>query len=204
MIEDELKQIEEESKALQETLPKVKNYTENGNMTESEVTNTNETYEELTERLLKVASSIQESAKSLGQEEIDLSPRINKIQLLKDECQKQSNDCVNDENKNISKENEENSSQEILDCKELKHIAVGKEDQSARMNNSQLDLNDFQESIENKAETISQEILDSKELKHIAVGKEDKSDRMNNGQLDLNDFQESIKNKAETDISSMN
>merc|ERR1719228_2785499 len=153
MIEDELKQIEEESKALQETLPKVKNYTENGNMTESEVINTNETYEELTERLLKVANTIQESAKSLGQEEIDLSPRINKIQLLKEECQRQPSESLDEGNTNIPKENEEKISQEIIECEELNQPAAGKEDQTARMSNSQPVLDDFKKAIENETET---------------------------------------------------
>merc|ERR1711970_840233 len=53
----------------------------------AEVISPAESYEELTERLLKVAESIQDSAKRLGNDDIDLTPRIDRIQNLRDECQ---------------------------------------------------------------------------------------------------------------------
>merc|ERR1712106_838196 len=80
IIEEELRQIEEQYKAVQEQA--CQDVTE-GN---EEIVPT-ESYEELTERLLKVAESIQESAKRLGNEDIDLAPRIDRIQNLRDECQ---------------------------------------------------------------------------------------------------------------------
>merc|ERR1711892_1399164 len=80
IIEEELRQIEEQYKAVQEQA--CQDVTE-GN---EEIVPT-ESYEELTERLLKVAESIQDSAKRLGNEDIDLAPRIDRIQNLRDECQ---------------------------------------------------------------------------------------------------------------------
>merc|ERR1712106_1169685 len=80
IIEEELRQIEEQYKAVQEQVGQ--DVTE-GN---EEIVPT-ESYEELTERLLKVAESIQDSAKRLGNEDIDLAPRIDRIQNLRDECQ---------------------------------------------------------------------------------------------------------------------
>jgi len=79
-IEEELRLIEEQYKAVQEQASQ--------DVTAgSEVITPAESYEELTERLLKVAESIQDSAKRLGNEDIDLSPRIDRIQSLRDECQ---------------------------------------------------------------------------------------------------------------------
>merc|ERR1719513_524102 len=72
MIEEELRQIEEQYKAVQDET--------------TEVISPAESYEELTERLLKVAESIQDSAKRLGNDDIDLTPRIDRIQNLRDEC----------------------------------------------------------------------------------------------------------------------
>merc|ERR1711892_1453481 len=80
IIEEELRQIEEQYKAVQEQVGQ--------DVTEgNEEIVTTESYEELTERLLKVAESIQDSAKRLGNEDIDLAPRIDRIQNLRDECQ---------------------------------------------------------------------------------------------------------------------
>jgi len=79
MIEEELRQIEEQYKAVQEQASQ----DESAN---NEVISPAESYEELTERLLKVAESIQDSAKRLGNDDIDLTPRIDRIQNLRDEC----------------------------------------------------------------------------------------------------------------------
>merc|ERR1712142_354728 len=79
MIEEELRQIEEQYKAVQEQVSQ----DESAN---NEVISPAESYEELTERLLKVAESIQDSAKRLGNDDIDLTPRIDRIQNLRDEC----------------------------------------------------------------------------------------------------------------------
>merc|ERR1719153_240125 len=78
MIEEELRQIEEQYKAVQE---------QSGQDETAEVMSPAESYEELTERLLKVAESIQDSAKRLGNDDIGLTPRIDRIQNLRDECQ---------------------------------------------------------------------------------------------------------------------
>ena len=78
MIEEELRQIEEQYKAVQE---------QSSQDETAEVMSPAESYEELTERLLKVAESIQDSAKRLGNDDIDLTPRIDRIQNLRDECQ---------------------------------------------------------------------------------------------------------------------
>ena len=78
MIEEELKEIEEQYKATQER--------SNGSQSIQTEVSPAESYEELTERLLKVAESIQDSARQLGKDDIDLSPRIERIQTLKDEC----------------------------------------------------------------------------------------------------------------------
>merc|ERR1719431_880286 len=78
MIEEELRQIEEQYKAVQTSRDETAN---NEDMAPAE------SYEELTERLLKVAESIQDSAKRLGNDDIDLTPRIDRIQNLRDECQ---------------------------------------------------------------------------------------------------------------------
>merc|ERR1712142_1338679 len=79
MIEEELRQIEEQYKAVQEQVSQ----DESAN---NAVISPAESYEELTERLLKVAESIQDSAKRLGNDDIDLTPRIDRIQNLRDEC----------------------------------------------------------------------------------------------------------------------
>merc|ERR1712106_1046691 len=91
IIEEELRQIEEQYKAVQEQA--CQDVTE-GN---EEIVPT-ESYEELTERLLKVAESIQESAKRLGNEDIDLAPRIDRIQNLRDECQLSNQSLATKEN----------------------------------------------------------------------------------------------------------
>merc|ERR1711915_501905 len=78
MIEEELREIEEQYKATQER--------SNGSQIIQTELSPAESYEELTERLLKVAESIQDSARQLGKDDIDLSPRIERIQTLKDEC----------------------------------------------------------------------------------------------------------------------
>jgi hypothetical protein len=80
IIEEELRLIEEQYKAVQEQAC-------HDVTTGSEVMTPAESYEELTERLLKVAESIQDSAKRLGNEDIDLTPRIDRIQSQRDECQ---------------------------------------------------------------------------------------------------------------------
>eukprot|EP00092_Neocalanus_flemingeri_P092341 GFUD01117209.1.p1 GENE.GFUD01117209.1~~GFUD01117209.1.p1 ORF type:complete len:957 (+),score=367.57 GFUD01117209.1:371-2872(+) len=125
MIEDEFRLIEEQYKAVQEQ--------ENSNNQscedvgkESEEINTAEAYEELTERLLKVAQSIQESAKCLGSEEIDLSPRIDRIQLLRDECQvaNQSIQVKDNTDKKVTTENEEKHNQESIKPEGDEHLDV--------------------------------------------------------------------------------
>merc|ERR1711915_385287 len=68
MIEEELREIEEQYKATQER--------SNGSQSIQTEVSPAESYEELTERLLKVAESIQDSARQLGKDDIDLSPRI--------------------------------------------------------------------------------------------------------------------------------
>merc|ERR1711915_555951 len=78
MIEEELREIEEQYKATQER--------SNGSQSIQTEVSPAESYEELTERLLKVAESIQDSARQLGKDDIDLSPRIERVQTLKDEC----------------------------------------------------------------------------------------------------------------------
>eukprot|EP00092_Neocalanus_flemingeri_P045883 GFUD01051472.1.p1 GENE.GFUD01051472.1~~GFUD01051472.1.p1 ORF type:complete len:822 (-),score=321.54 GFUD01051472.1:8-2287(-) len=125
MIEDEFRLIEEQYKAVQEQ--------ENSNnqscedvVKESEEINTAEAYEELTERLLKVAQSIQESAKCLGSEEIDLSPRIDRIQLLRDECQvaNQSIQVKDNNDKKVTTEKEEKHNQESIKPEGDEHLDV--------------------------------------------------------------------------------
>eukprot|EP00092_Neocalanus_flemingeri_P045885 GFUD01051474.1.p1 GENE.GFUD01051474.1~~GFUD01051474.1.p1 ORF type:complete len:850 (-),score=336.01 GFUD01051474.1:8-2302(-) len=125
MIEDEFRLIEEQYKAVQEQ--------ENSNnqscedvVKESEEINTAEAYEELTERLLKVAQSIQESAKCLGSEEIDLSPRIDRIQLLRDECQvaNQSIQVKDNNDKKVTTEKEEKHNQESIESEGDEHLEV--------------------------------------------------------------------------------
>eukprot|EP00092_Neocalanus_flemingeri_P072390 GFUD01089128.1.p1 GENE.GFUD01089128.1~~GFUD01089128.1.p1 ORF type:complete len:869 (-),score=349.02 GFUD01089128.1:50-2341(-) len=123
MIEDEFRLIEEQYKAVQEQ--------ENSNNEscedvgkESEEINTAEAYEELTERLLKVAQSIQESAKCLGSEEIDLSPRIDRIQLLRDECQvaNQSIQVKDNNDKKVTTEKGEKQNQESIKPEGDEHL----------------------------------------------------------------------------------
>merc|ERR1719233_2183226 len=91
IIEEELRQIEEQYKAVQE---------QSSQDETAEVMSPAESYEELTDRLLKVAESIQDSAKRLGNDDIDLTPRIDRIQNLRDECQLSNQSLVGKENIN--------------------------------------------------------------------------------------------------------
>merc|ERR1711970_553637 len=89
MIEEELRQIEEQYKAVQEQSSRDET---------AEVISPAESYEELSERLLKIAESIQDSAKRLGNDDIDLTPRIDRIQNLRDECHLSNQSLVGKEN----------------------------------------------------------------------------------------------------------
>merc|ERR1712212_285968 len=93
IIEEELRQIEEQYKAVQEQ-------TSRDETANNEDMAPAESYEELTERLLKVAESIQDSAKRLGNDDIDLTPRIDRIQNLRDECHLSNQSLAGKENIN--------------------------------------------------------------------------------------------------------
>lgn len=123
IIEEELRLIEEQYKAvLEQASQDVTTGTE-------EIIQT-ETYEELTERLLKVAESIQESAKRLGHEEIHLTPRIDRIQILRDECQVTNQSLPGKDNtgENVNTEANEKHNQESIKSDEDQNISVNQND----------------------------------------------------------------------------
>ena len=148
MIEDELRLIEEQNRALQEQENDMDQRC--GDVASgTEEMSTNETYDELTDRLLKVAHSIQESAKSLGKEEIDLSPRIEKIQLLKDECQvaNQSIQAKDNSDKKVTAQKKEKHNQENIKSDTDQNIFV---EQNGTSQLTEEPLNDIKPSNKEK------------------------------------------------------
>merc|ERR1719431_1329712 len=118
MIEEELRQIEEQYKAVQTSRDETAN---NEDMAPAE------SYEELTERLLKVAESIQDSAKRLGNDDIDLTPRIDRIQNLRDECQLSNQSLAMKENINENIDTDFDGTEDVAptlepnECNNIKH-----------------------------------------------------------------------------------
>merc|ERR1719340_156146 len=118
MIEEELRQIEEQYKAVQE---------QSSQDETAEVMSPAESYEELTERLLKVAESIQDSAKRLGNDDIDLTPRIDRIQNLRDECQLSNQSLAVKENINENIDTDFDGTEDVAptlepnECNNIKH-----------------------------------------------------------------------------------
>merc|ERR1711892_547386 len=203
IIEEELRQIEEQYKAVQEQA--CQDVTE-GN---EEIVPT-ESYEELTERLLKVAESIQESAKRLGNEDIDLAPRIDRIQNLRDECQLSNlslaakdnigeKDTAETETKHILKsvrfdtDEEDCLTQNEEECSEINGLSESKDAIPDEQNNSANDLVCETQSAEvqsidtrqNEEDCLTQNEEECTETNGICESKDAIPDEQNN---DVNDL----------------